>query len=158
MGGQFGSTTNQAVSNWIDDDGVENPLKQVTNWNDLDRGSLSQEMNDVFEEAIGKFFLRRTSKEIENEGRRRGINACVINNPSEVLQNPQLLARKFWKEVEHPELGTTITYPEHFFLCSETENYMTHRAPLIGENNDVIYGELGVSEGEIAELKKAGII
>jgi formyl-CoA transferase len=75
-----------------------------------------------------------------------------------LLEDPQLEARGYWKEVEHPELRDTIVYPGA--LCKSTEvSWATRRAPLIGEHNDEIYGkELGLSRKSLTVLKHTGVI
>jgi crotonobetainyl-CoA:carnitine CoA-transferase CaiB-like acyl-CoA transferase len=50
----------------------------------------------VWEAAIAAFFLSRTKHEIAIEGLRRGINACVANEPADVLADPHLAARGFF--------------------------------------------------------------
>jgi crotonobetainyl-CoA:carnitine CoA-transferase CaiB-like acyl-CoA transferase len=60
--------------------------------------------------------------------------------------------------MEHPELETTIPYPKQFARSSENEMTTRFRAPLIGEHNEQIYSELGLSKERIAELKKSGVI
>jgi len=159
MGGKGGARGNRALSQWIDDDGLENPLKKVTNWEEFDFAAISREELDVHQNAIRKFFMNHTKKEIAEEGFRRKINAAVINSPADVLENPQLRARSYWVDLEHPELGTRLTYPKHFFLCNQTENFVRQRAPLIGEDNEEIYAkEMGLSGTEITALKQAGVI
>jgi crotonobetainyl-CoA:carnitine CoA-transferase CaiB-like acyl-CoA transferase len=138
---------------------MENPLRQVANWDEFDRAALTEETEDAFEEAIGKFFLRHAKKEIAEEGLKRGINAAVVNNPADVLEDRHLAARDFWADLDYPELGITLAHPKYFFLCNGTENYARRRAPLIGEDNDEIYGkELGLSNREIAVLKETNVI
>ena len=62
-------------------------------------------------------------------------------------------------ELEHPELGTTITYPGAFTKASEAPPKLSRRAPLIGEHNREIYEkELGLSKEEIVILKEARVI
>lgn len=159
MGGAIGAPSNRAISQWMDEDGIENPLRQIENWDEFDRASLTEEMNNIFEKAIGNFFLRHTRKEIAEEGFGRGINAAVLNNPADVLENQHLASRGFWSEIEHSELGAKLKYPGHFFLCSETENFIRRRAPYAGEDNDDVYKkELGFSGIEIAALKKSNVI
>jgi crotonobetainyl-CoA:carnitine CoA-transferase CaiB-like acyl-CoA transferase len=76
-----------------------------------------------------------------------------------MLYDPQLTARKFWVEVEHPELNTTLTYPGSFVNSSEASPRITRRAPLIGEHNEEIYEkELGISKEKLVILKQAGVI
>ena len=159
MGGPGGAPANRALSQWINDDGLENPLNRVTNWDEFDFATVSRAELDVQQEAIRKFFMNHTKKEITEEGLKRGINACAINSPADVLENPQLKARSYWVDLEHPELGIKLTYPKYFFLSNQTENFIRRRAPLIGEDNDDIYAnELGSSSTEIAALKAAGVI
>jgi len=158
QGGAAGARSLQAVSKWIDDDGMENPLSQV-NLEGLDMATIAQETLDAFHAAIGKLFLKHTKKEIAEEGLKRGINAALISNPADVLENPQLTTRNFWTGLEHPELGITVTYPRYFFMCNETENYVRRQAPSIGQDNNEIYGkELGLSSTEMAALREADII
>jgi benzylsuccinate CoA-transferase BbsE subunit len=159
MDGVVGAPANRALSKWIDDDGLENPLNQVTNWDEFYFAKLPQTELDIQQEAIRQFFMNHTKKEISEEGLKRGINACAINNPDDVLQYPQLKERDYWADLEHPELGMRLTYPKYFFLSNQTENYVRRRAPLIGEDNDDIYlNELGLSSTEVAALKEAGVI
>ena len=159
MGGPVGAPANRALSKWMDDDGMENPLNRVTNWEEFDMATVPKEDLDAQQEAIRKFFLNHAKREITEEGLRRRINACAVNNPADVLEYPQLGERGFWTKLEHPELGTTLSYPKYFFLSSETENFVKHRAPLVGEDNEDIYAkELGLSGTEISRLKENGII
>ena len=75
------------------------------------------------------------------------------------MDDPQLKARGFWVEVEHPELKTKITYPGAFGHLSGTPPRITRRAPLIGEHNREIYtGELGISHEQLIMLTQAGVI
>jgi crotonobetainyl-CoA:carnitine CoA-transferase CaiB-like acyl-CoA transferase len=159
MGAQFGAPANRALSKWIDDDGMENPLKRVENWENMDMAVMTEEMQNDFEAAIARLFMNHTKKEIAEEGLKRGVNLCVLNNPADVLEHSQLKARDYWADLEHPWSERTYNYPSHFFLSSETENYVKHLAPLIGEHNDELYNqELGLSRTEITELKEADII
>ena len=158
-GGRTGAPINRAISQWIEDDGLENPLSLVANWDEFDMATVPREMIEIYQELIAKFFMNHTKKEIAEEGLKRGIEACIVNNPADVLEYSQLKARSYWTDLEHPELGMTLTYPKYFFLSNQTENFVRRRAPRIGEDNDEIYvKELGLSSTEVAALKKAGVI
>jgi benzylsuccinate CoA-transferase BbsE subunit len=159
MGGQGGARGNRALSQWIDDDGLENPLNKVTNWEEFDFAAISTEDLEIHHEAIRAFFLNHTKKEIEEEGVRRGIHAGPINNPADVLEYPQFTERGYWVDLENPESGVSINYPGYFFLSNQTDNTIRRRAPFVGEDNEDIYlNELDLSSTEIADLKKAGVI
>jgi benzylsuccinate CoA-transferase BbsE subunit len=158
-GGRTGAPINRAISKWMDDEGQENPLRQEVNWDEFDMATVPRETIEIYQEAIAKFFMNHTKKEIAEEGLKRGIEACIIHNPADVLEYLQPKTRSYWIDLEHPALGRTLTYPKHFFLCNQTENFVRRRAPRIGEDNDEIYvNELGLSTTEVASLKKAGVI
>ena len=97
MTGRFGAPANQALSDWIDDIGFPNPLRG-TDWIKYNRSTLGPAIRAEWEKAIEAFFKTRTKKEISTEGRQRGINATVVAEPADVLGDPHLEARGFWRE------------------------------------------------------------
>jgi len=161
MGGKPGSQGNNAISKWIDDDGIENPMRAITNWEEFDMATqdISKDLIDTQQEAIRRFFLRHTKKEITEEGVKRGLNACAINNPADILGNPQLKARNYWAKINSPETNNSLKYPKYYFLSNQTENFVKSAAPVAGEYNDTVYRkELKLSENEILDLEKSGVI
>ena len=74
------------------------------------------------------------------------------------MKDPQLRARDFWIQVAHPELNDTLTYPGTFFRMSEQASRTPCKPPLIGEHNQEIYRQSGISDEEIIRLKQAGVI
>jgi crotonobetainyl-CoA:carnitine CoA-transferase CaiB-like acyl-CoA transferase len=111
MTGRFGAPANRALSDWIDEAGLDNPLRG-TDWLSYNRSTLPADTRAVWEAGIAAFFATRTKAEIASEGRRRGINACVVNEPGDVLDDSHLAARNFWKErdgLRQPSRFTAIT-------------------------------------------------
>jgi crotonobetainyl-CoA:carnitine CoA-transferase CaiB-like acyl-CoA transferase len=100
MTGRFGAPANQALSDWIDEADLDNPLRGV-DWLRYNRSTLDAHTRARWERAIAAFFRTRTRAEIRSEGRRRGINACVVEEPHDVLADPHLQAREFWHDDEH---------------------------------------------------------
>jgi crotonobetainyl-CoA:carnitine CoA-transferase CaiB-like acyl-CoA transferase len=96
MSGRFGARANLALSRWLDDAGCENPLRNV-DWLAYDRSALPAETREVWESALDRFFRARTMQEIAGEGRRRGINAAVVQDSRDILADPQLAARRFFR-------------------------------------------------------------
>ena len=95
MTGRLGAPANKALAEWMEEQGGDNPLSGV-DWLTYNRSTLAAETRAVWEAAIAAFFARRTKQEIATEGLRRGINACVVNEPADVLADSQLAARKFF--------------------------------------------------------------
>ncbi|HSG35658.1 MAG TPA: CoA transferase, partial [Sphingomonadaceae bacterium] len=110
MTGRLGAPANQALSDWIDEAGMDNPLRGV-DWLAYNRSTLPNETRAIWETAIDAFFKMRTKAEIATEGRRRGINACVVNEPGDVLEDAHLAARGF--------LDTPSGLPERFVAIRE---------------------------------------
>ncbi|MGI4876906.1 MAG: CoA transferase, partial [Janthinobacterium lividum] len=82
-------------SDWIDAAGMANPLRG-TDWLRYNRSTLPAETRAAWEEAIAAFLVTRSKADIAVEGHARGINACVVNEPSDVLADAHLAARKFF--------------------------------------------------------------
>jgi crotonobetainyl-CoA:carnitine CoA-transferase CaiB-like acyl-CoA transferase len=96
MTGRFGAPANQGLSDWMDACGADNPLRNV-DWTTYNRSTLDPVTREHWEAAIAAFFRTRTRAEINDEGRRRGINATVVAAPADVLADPHLEARGFWR-------------------------------------------------------------
>jgi crotonobetainyl-CoA:carnitine CoA-transferase CaiB-like acyl-CoA transferase len=94
MTGRFGAPANQALSDWMDEAGTDNPLRGV-DWLAYNRSTLDPVTRAAWEKAIAAFFRSQTRAQIRAEGRRRGINACVAEAPADVLADPHLQARDF---------------------------------------------------------------
>jgi len=97
MTGRFGAPANQALSDWIDEAGLPNPLRG-TDWISYNRSTLDPAIRAEWEKAVEAFLKTRTKEQIATEGRKRGINATVIAEPADVLTDPHLQARGFWRE------------------------------------------------------------
>ncbi|MDA8347623.1 MAG: CoA transferase [Pseudomonadota bacterium] len=114
MTGRLGAPANQALSDWMDERGVDNPL-HGTDWVRYDRSALQPDRRARWEAAIGAFFLTCTKSDIAVEGRRRGINAAVVCEPRDALADPHLQARGFWSEHDGVRL------PGYFFKAHQSE-------------------------------------
>jgi crotonobetainyl-CoA:carnitine CoA-transferase CaiB-like acyl-CoA transferase len=76
----------------------------------------------------------------------------------EVMESEHLATREFWVEREHPEVGVRrhAGIPWHL---SETPLAVTRAAPVMGQDNDYVFGELlGLSSAEIADLVEREVI
>jgi len=161
IGGQAGARTNKAIVEYMDNKGFATDFLREMDWDNFDMALVTQEVMDKIEGPIVEFFLAHTKKELEEEALRRNIILYPVCSIGDILDNPQLKARDYWFEVEHPELKATIIYPGAFVRISESSLIprIKYRAPLIGEDNNEIYQkELGFSKEEILALKQASII
>jgi benzylsuccinate CoA-transferase BbsE subunit len=144
---------------WMQEEGYTNDFIDKFDWDRDDFMKISQAELDQIEEPTGRFFMAHTKAELlEGAVAHEALLYPVFTN-ADMMTDPQLKARNFWVEVEHPELGTTITYPGSFANTSEAPPRIYRRAPLIGEHNTEIYEkELGITGEKLVILKEAGVI
>ena len=158
MGGATGAKTNEALTEWMDSEGMAPDFIKKIDWKRFDMSQMTQELQDKLSEPISRFFMKHTKSELYKGAVERHIMLYPVCNSKDILEDPQLRSRGFWKEVRHPELDDTIIYPGGWMKSSEVSVDIRHRAPLIGEHNQEIYAELGLSDQELQTLKQAGVI
>lgn len=141
LGGAVGAPVNRALLAWMDSEQAAPDFFKEVNWDILNIAETTDEQLDKLMEPVGEFFLKYTKAELHEEASRRGIMLYPVFSSKDVVEDAQLKSRGFWVDVEHPELGTTITYPEAPVKFTETPITIRHRAPLIGEHNNEIYLE-----------------
>ena len=158
IGGQQGAKTGYQLVQWMQETGTIDEFLQTYKWEEFDMATATQGLIDKISKPIAEFFMTRTKKEALDAAMSRNISICPLMGNKDLLNDPNLAARNFWTPMEHPELKTTIPYPKQFARSSENDMSTRSIAPLIGEHNTEVYGELGLSNGQIEELKKAGVI
>jgi crotonobetainyl-CoA:carnitine CoA-transferase CaiB-like acyl-CoA transferase len=148
-----------AFVKWLEGEGIADDSLGHFDWDTFDAQEATQEVRDRISEPIRKYFSARTKAEILEGAVKHRIMLYPVSTTRDMLDSIQLAARGFWAEVEHPELGTTITYPGAFTQASEAPIHISCRAPLIGEHNQEVYGrELGLSNEKLRTLKRTGVI
>ena len=127
-------------------------------WERFDMASATQQLIDRISAPIEEFFRTRTKKEALDAAMARNISICPLFSMQDELNDPNLAARGYWTRIEHPELAAALPYPRQFVRSSECETGTRFRAPLIGEHNADVYGEMGLSAEQMTALKEAGVI
>jgi crotonobetainyl-CoA:carnitine CoA-transferase CaiB-like acyl-CoA transferase len=81
-----------------------------------------------------------------------------INSIKEVFEDPQVIARQMRIDLPHPRAGTLPSIANPIRLSATPIEY-THAPPVLGQHTEEVLQEvLGLSEDEIAELRRAGAI
>ena len=142
----------------MDTGGPATDFLRHMDWDNFDMFTVTRAEMDQISRPVGEFFMRHTRKELLAGAVPRGVSIGPLSSMSDLLHDECLQARNFWKEIDHPELGTSLTYPGEFVKSSEVDCSTRFRAPLIGEHNEAVYNEIGLSKKEIARLKQAGVI
>jgi benzylsuccinate CoA-transferase BbsE subunit len=144
---------------WMDSRGFADDYMKNFDWSTYDYAKLTQETIDRMSEPTAKFFAAQTKVELLEGAVQHRVFFYPQFTTADLLQSDQLKSREYWVDLEHPELGTKITYPGPFVKLSETPIRINRRAPLIGEHNEEIYiKELGMTHKELQALKRAKVI
>ncbi len=145
----------ETLVEWIDSEGMAEDLKDEKY---LEEGYRASCMKHILE-VIERWTSVHTAKELFESGQLMRFPWAPIYSLKEVLSNPQLKARKFLVDVEHPEAKRSISYPASPYKFSHSLAGRWKRAPLKGEDNVKIYqGELGLSDEELQRLASLGVI
>ena len=110
------------------------------------------------EAAITAWTSARDSEVAMNELQSAGIAAGVARLPIELLHDPQLHARGFLQEIDRAFIGK---HPQPSMPFRETDKPFAVRSapPTLGEHNrEILGGLLGLSDVEIEQLTRDGII
>lgn len=158
LGGLAGARTGQRLTEWIEAEGMDSGYLQSVDWANFDMGNVTQEVIDQISRPIEEFFLSHTKRELLEGAVKRQVSACQLSSIQDLLDDATLKARNLWVEIEHPELGISVSYPREFVKSSEKALLTRFRAPLIGEHNKEIYSEIGLSRQDLVLLKQAGIV
>ena len=148
----------EALVEWANEDGYMLELKDF-DWGRVDSRKVTQEEADHRAHLVEEFLITKTKTECLERAVEHSIVLIPVNDVRDVLESPQMAYRGFFKEVEHPELGETITYPAFPVIMNGTYPGIQCRAPLIGEHNEEVYEkELGISREQLVILKNRGVI
>jgi crotonobetainyl-CoA:carnitine CoA-transferase CaiB-like acyl-CoA transferase len=124
----------------------------------LSTGPGRAEYHDLIDDHLSIWCGERRADEIVDLLWPAGVPVAKVMQPHQQGDLPQLQARGFFEVVDHPISGTArhSTLPMRFSLRDEP----VHRrhAPLLGEHNVELLGELGLTEADIAELEIEGVI
>ena len=108
--------------------------------------------------TVGAFAQRLTSEEVYRRAQGMHMPWGVVRRPEDNLDDPHWDDRGFFVDGEvngHPE---PVRYPRAPYRFTKSPVGPRSRAPLLGEHNTDVYGELGLAAADLAKLAKAGAI
>jgi benzylsuccinate CoA-transferase BbsE subunit len=143
-----------ALAEWIRDDlGVEEATMDVF------RGSMSVRIpfTELIDGWVDQLAGRYLKQDFFVEAQRRGIPCGPVNDPADLLEDPQLEAVGAWTESDYPGVGP-LRQPRSP-LRFGGEAFDAGAVPDVGEHNDHVFRhQLGLGEDDIASLRAEGII
>jgi crotonobetainyl-CoA:carnitine CoA-transferase CaiB-like acyl-CoA transferase len=118
----------------------------------------SRKINEVELDRIIEGWTRLRDRDwMVNEFWKAGLMAAPSREGRDLYADPHLKARGAFVKINHPEIGELELVAPPWKL-SDLETPTGH-APLLGEHNQYVLGELlGMSDEEIAELRRKEVI
>lgn len=129
---------------WTREKRFASPLSRWQHQEDLDR-------------LISQWTQSRSPWEVTELLQRRGVAAFPCLDARDVFTDGHLKERGYAVEVEHPRQGrNTVSGPP--WKMSATPPQVLRPAPLLGQHQDLVFGELlGLSPQEIEVLRREGV-
>jgi crotonobetainyl-CoA:carnitine CoA-transferase CaiB-like acyl-CoA transferase len=145
----------ETLVEWMDSEGMAEDLREEKYREEEYR---FRNLDHIIE-VIRRWTKTHTKNELFESGQLMRFPWAPVVSPEEVLENPQLKARRFFIDVEHTEMSTSVKYPGVPYQFSTSLPNKWKRAPFTGEDNIQIYTEeLGLSEEDLRRLSSMKVI
>lgn len=102
--------------------------------------ALRHQIFDGLSAIISPLLAEHSRYDLLEKGQQAGLPVCLLNTPSQFIDDPQLEARDYWTDLGRPETGT--------LRCPAAPVRTTPRlfesapAPLLGEHNEELRAEV----------------
>jgi crotonobetainyl-CoA:carnitine CoA-transferase CaiB-like acyl-CoA transferase len=114
--------------------------------------------HDAIDARLTDWCAARTQKEVLRVLGAAGVPVEPVVNAYDADKDEQMNGRGFWEAVEHPIVGE-LRYPGWpMRITPGPQRWYRAPAPLLGQHNDEVLGELGVTPEELDSLRDAGVI
>ncbi len=125
---------------------------------ELEREAGRRARHDLVDERLAAWCLPRTGDAIVETLWPAGVPVAKVMQPHRQGELPQLRHRRFFEHVGHPVNVAAAHSTLPIDLSNGPDHFHRQAAPLLGEHNHELLGELGLSYDEIAALEQDGVI
>jgi crotonobetainyl-CoA:carnitine CoA-transferase CaiB-like acyl-CoA transferase len=113
---------------------------------------------DTIEERIAEWTASQDGSVLQERLLTAGVPAGVALKALDVFNDPQLVHRKHFIPLDHPEMGVW-KYDELGFQLPDSPAQLHSAAPLLGQHTERVLREfLGCSEAEYHALHESGAL
>jgi crotonobetainyl-CoA:carnitine CoA-transferase CaiB-like acyl-CoA transferase len=123
------------------------------------RTSTGRKANeDAIESHVAAWSAELARDEVVRRLRTNGLRVYPVNSMADLFEDPQLVARGFWRTVKHPVMGPLRVEAPPALLRS-TPPVQERAAPLMGADTaDVLSQIVGLTHTEIDDLRTDGAL
>jgi crotonobetainyl-CoA:carnitine CoA-transferase CaiB-like acyl-CoA transferase len=112
---------------------------------------------DAIYPMLEEWTMQHGKMEIMEKCQEAGCPVTAVFTVAEAAEHPHLAARQFLVEIEHPRLGKIRSLGPPFKLPAWPGG-PSRPAPLLGEHNREVFGDLGIGATERQRLRSQGVI
>ena len=116
-----------------------------------------QQMSEVMS-AVSELCMANTAYDIFVRAQDLGFQWGIVYSPEETLEDRHFKERGMQVVVEHPELGEEFVYVGAPYEFKATPWGIRRRPPMLGEDNEAVYGEIGIGADELGVMREAGVV
>lgn len=148
----------QPFVKWMKEDKVEEwEVFDDDKWIRPDYRS-SKEGYETFCRIFERYTRQHDKLTIYERGQANRVAISPVSNGKDLLENPQLQYRQFFKTIHHENLDGDVTYPGAPYEFGMLKWRLGNAAPTLGQHTAEIMKSLGYPPSEIDTLAKEGII
>ena len=113
--------------------------------------------NDLVDAALAEAIGARTLDDMRLLFESRDLTACAVYDIADITKDPHVIARGILIDVPDPALGAVrMTAPTPRLAATPAE--VRWAGPPLGAHNREVYAALGISDEELTDLKRDGIV
>jgi crotonobetainyl-CoA:carnitine CoA-transferase CaiB-like acyl-CoA transferase len=125
---------------------------------DLEGAAGRRREHDAIDQHLAGWCEQRTADEIVDLLWDAGVPVAKVMQPHDQPELPQLVARGFFEDVDHPVTGTARHSTLPVRLSRGPARLHRRHAPLLGEHTADALRAVGLSDADLARLEADGVI
>ena len=129
---------------WASMELFENRIMRAQNW-------------DALKLLLQEWAQEQSVMELYQAGQARRVPLAPVSTMADLLASDHLKTRGFFAVIDHPQAGS-LRYPGAPYRFSATPWAIRRPAPLLGQHNAEVFGEIGLSAAELSALQQAGVV
>ena len=117
-----------------------------------------RKQNDRIEAILQEWTQSQEADSLMHALQHVGVTAAVLNTGSDLLKDPQLIARGYMQFIERDFVGVQ-PHPSAPWRTGSEPIQIRSPAPTLGQHNQLVLGGmLGLSQSELGGLADTGVI